>query len=299
MKKSLAAKRKLEKLFSVSRTLAPPEHFDYYSSGIGFGDLFVPDKIHVWHLRGIPPENAVRQHCRYVLKIVLEGENISVLNKHSLKLRAGQAILIFPYQNHSNMPADTGGAVPEFLLVNFLPASVCPAALETLKNRIIDLSDKDVELLLDLVDSVKGTEKVNEQDTGSILAWLLHRFQLRLQKAAPMPSGAASLPRRIDDFIRSNFNRKLTLRTICEHFKISRTTLQRIFAAEAEQRSPGAQIRFLKLQQSLEWIMHSENSIKEIALFCGYADQFTYSRAFKKKFLISPSALRKMKKNNP
>lgn len=293
MKKNLITKRKLTRLCAACGTLCTPEHLDYYSTGIGSSSLFIPDKIHIWHVQGDLAETPVKQHSRYVLKIVLAGENISVLDRHSLKLKTGQALLIFPYQSHSNIRVENSSRTPEFLLVNFLPGSVCSTTLDILKNHVIDLTDKDAELLLDLLESGKCSPKLDHHDTGIILAWLLHRFQHHLQIDGKTSSGAETLEKKIDEYIRCKFNQKLTLQMICEHFNISRSTLQRIFALKSTKRSPGAQIRFLKLQQSLEWIMHSENSIKEIALFCGYADQFTFSRAFKKMFHKSPSTVRK------
>lgn len=296
MKKSSVNGRALEKLRKAALALHIPEHFDYYSSGIKSSHFFIPDNIHLWHLTGDLHENTPKQHSRYVLKIVLAGSNISVLDEHVLKLDAGKALLIFPHQRHWNQLPAVRTTTPEFLLVNFLAHPFSGAPPELLKNRIIELSPGDISIIMQLLESEQASENLDHRDTGMILAWLLHRFQQRFQEATGTNPDDGSLQKRIDDFILCNFKKRLTLQMICDHFNISRTTLQRIFATGSTRRTPGKQIRKLKLLESLELVMHSENSIKEIALQSGYSDQFSFSRAFKKMFGLSPLYLRETKK---
>lgn len=281
----------ISKLKKAADFLHVPASFDYYSSGIRSNGVFMPDNIHIWVRTGDLGSEPMKQHCRYVLKIVLAGSNVSLLDEHSLKLNAGQALVIFPHQLHCNMVNGKDEETPEMLLLNFLENPQYSSSLESLKNRVITLTGKDIEILMQMLESVKEHNGLDHGDTGILLAWLLNRFCRRMRSSTG--SGSKPIEEQIDDFIRSNFKHRLTLKMICDNFKISRTTLQRIFAAKVQKRTPGAQIRFLKLQQSLEWVMHSENSIKEIALFCGYSDQFTFSRAFKKMFNRSPMQLRK------
>lgn len=297
MKKNSGKNRSLEKLRKASSALRTPEKFDYYSSGIESSRIFIPDNIHIWHHDGNLQESSPKQHSRYVLKILLSGSNISVLDEHVLKLNAGQALLIFPHQRHSNQQVTESSGVPEFLLINFLAHPSTQNSPVLLKNRVIELSAGDLAVILQLLESEQKTEKLDHGDTGMLLAWLLHRFQLRFQEASGTSSGGESIKKRMDDFIRRNFKKRLTLQMLCKQFNISRTTLQRIFAADTPRNTPGQQIRRLKLQESLEWVIHSENSIKEIALSCGYSDQFSFSRAFKKMFGQSPRNLRESQKS--
>ena len=296
MKKNSVKGRALEKLRKATLNLRIPEKFDYYSSGIESSSFFIPDNIHIWHHRGNLQGNTPKQHSRYVLKIVLSGNNISVLDEHVLKLNAGQAVLIFPHQRHWNQQPAVTSTPPEFLLVNFLAHPFSGTSPELLKNRLIELSAGDIAVIMQLLESEQESEKMDHRDTGMLLAWLLHRFRQRFQDETGANPSDGSVQKRIDDFIRCNFKKHLTLQMICDKFNISRTTLQRIFAAGSSRRTPGKQIRQLKLLQSLEWVMHSENSIKEIALLSGYSDQFSFSRAFKKMFGLSPLHLRETKK---
>ncbi len=49
----------------------------------------------------------------------------------------------------------------------------------------------------------------------------------------------------------------------------------------------------LLLERSIRFLMHSDDSITDIAFNCGYSNQSSFNKAFKKQFSFSPSQVRK------
>jgi len=53
--------------------------------------------------------------------------------------------------------------------------------------------------------------------------------------------------------------------------------------------TPGNYITQLKMNKARDYLYQEKYSIKEIANLLGYSDQYTFSKAFKKYFNVSPS----------
>ena len=82
----------------------------------------------------------------------------------------------------------------------------------------------------------------------------------------------------------------LTL-SLAKHFKISREHLSRIFCAETGMPLHEYVIRF-RLRLAIDLLRHSQLSLKEISLRCGWKDYSSFYRIFFKRFKRSPQAFR-------
>jgi AraC-like DNA-binding protein len=97
----------------------------------------------------------------------------------------------------------------------------------------------------------------------------------------------------ICNYIRKNFTRRISVKTIADEFNLTPYTIRRMFHKYYSDITPGDLIKKLRIQYALEIILRSSDSIANIAEQCGFSDQFIFSRAFKKAVGASPQAYRK------
>ncbi len=271
---------------------------DYYSEGANAVCAFFPTNLHVWRPKTDLRVPVIRKHQRFALHLTLSGQQGLCVDGRNFQIPAGKGILIFPFQSHTNVPLAEGEEPYERMLVNFHERPEHAGSLLPLRNRVIDIRADDFTLLEQICLGYKELENRSYSDAVCALIWFCIRQVERVrQLEANVLHEDESLFRRIHDYILKNLDRPLTLQTIESKFNISNSTLRRIFQRnQSLSTSPGRLIQILKLNRSLDWVQCLANPIAEIAEWCGYSDQFAFSRAFKKRFGLSPLQMRRHKK---
>ena len=274
----------------------PESSWDYYSHTMELSGFFQPDNIFIWKKGIADYTDGVKQHHRYVIKYLLSGKSSCYLDDHNLTLNAGEFFIIFPYQRHNELPPSANENW-EILYINFMESAGSEFSILPLKNRVFTPDETEQELIKKLCTGCISKEDTGKTDARMALAWLIARLMSKAENKVFSAPKHTNLADEITEYISRNLDKKLTIPHLCSKFNISATTLRRIFAAQPDNSgkytSPGAFIRHLKLLRSAEWLLSGKNTLKEIAAFCGYSDQFAFSRAFKKINGISPSKLRK------
>ena len=268
--------------------------FDYYTSGAGIAGYFIPDRIHAWFAVHNLATDGIKQHHRFVLAVQLSGCNTTKLDGLALTIKPGMARLVFPFQKHETvMDPSYGDSV--MLCVNFVEHASSSFSLLPLKNQVFPLDNTDLDLLIRVYKGCNNLDNWKPEDACCALTWLLNRLYRRMSK---VQDSSGSLYQRICRYIENNLDHTIALQDILKEFHISMTTLRRIFAKEYPGHAhftPARMIRRLKLNRSLEWILNTDSSIKEIAELCGYTDQFSFCRAFKQCYSMSPMQFRKQR----
>ena len=95
----------------------------------------------------------------------------------------------------------------------------------------------------------------------------------------------------IQAFLKSGFDEKITVQTLCERFKISQSHLFYLFSRYVGV-SPMEYLISLRMEQAMGLIRSTSLSIGEIAAAVGYADPQYFSRQFKKRTGKSPTEVR-------
>ncbi|MFW5829622.1 MAG: helix-turn-helix transcriptional regulator [Planctomycetota bacterium] len=80
-------------------------------------------------------------------------------------------------------------------------------------------------------------------------------------------------------------------RDIAEACSINRTYLARLFRTHAHD-SPYAYLQRLKMNHAAHCLLTTDDTLQVIATALGYADAFSFSKAFRRQFGISPSVYR-------
>jgi LacI family transcriptional regulator len=93
-------------------------------------------------------------------------------------------------------------------------------------------------------------------------------------------------------FIRSNFALEIGVNDVLEVVPISRRSLERLFH-EKLARSPGSEIRRLRIELAKRLLAETNRSMLEIGIECGYAQYRNFATAFRREVGITPSEYRR------
>jgi transcriptional regulator GlxA family with amidase domain len=97
--------------------------------------------------------------------------------------------------------------------------------------------------------------------------------------------------RRCMTLMRENLAFPLPAEDLCQRLSISRRRLERLFRRETGL-SPSEAYMALRLEAAREQLFYSGNSIGHIAEACGFVSNAHFSRAFRRRFGSSPTAMR-------
>jgi len=109
---------------------------------------------------------------------------------------------------------------------------------------------------------------------------------------------SAPLFKDIKKFIELQLDSTLNTEVICKHFRLSRSTLYRLFESVGGIRR---YIRERRLKGSLEALITAPHNTRLIDIACqyGFRSEAHFSRTFRLKYGISPSTLRALNKQKP
>ena len=93
------------------------------------------------------------------------------------------------------------------------------------------------------------------------------------------------------DYINSNYMHSISVSDIAERIGISRTYLNRLFKLEYNMPAQEFLMDF-RMRKAEFFLLNTSRPVKEIARDTGYQDQLVFSKAFKKRFDLSPKQYR-------
>jgi AraC family transcriptional regulator len=97
--------------------------------------------------------------------------------------------------------------------------------------------------------------------------------------------------KRIDDFMRENLNSPISLSEIAEEAGVSRFHLIRVFK-RTHGETPFKRLTRLRMEEAQRRLLHSRESVTEIALTCGYGNPTHFASAFRRFAGVSPTSYR-------
>ena len=93
------------------------------------------------------------------------------------------------------------------------------------------------------------------------------------------------------DYIKQNFDRKITLDDIAVYVSLSRSYLSKLFKDETGY-SLFSYINHIRIEKSKELLLDDTISLVDVAGLCGFEDQSYFTKVFKKETGISPKRFR-------
>ena len=252
------------------------------------------------------------QHDFWELVYVDSGEISVIAENNGYLLRQGE--LIFHKPNEFHALASTPKEPHNVIVMTFETGS---PAINFFRNKIFTLNSKQRKILSLLLEEVKrafssgfvANQNVLLQpvsDTGAFqlvaasLEYLLIEL-LRDNSINKRNRQESHIARKnvenvlvdsIKTYLKENLYRNLSLSDICEHYNMSKSYICQIFHSE----SGGGLIDYyidLKIQEAKYLIRKGEMNFTQISEKLGYASIHHFSRSFKSKVGMSPSAYEK------
>ena len=93
-------------------------------------------------------------------------------------------------------------------------------------------------------------------------------------------------------YIRNQYFTPIKVSDIADHVGINRSYLYTLFVKETGM-TPNEYLTSFRLTRAAEVLTITDYSIEQIALSCGYQDSVVFSKAFKRKYNVSPNQYRK------
>lgn len=228
----------------------------------------------------------------YQLLYITEGEGIFETKKKSYQVKAGNVILLFPFEWHRYRPSKETGWTENYVGFN---GSIAQNILSFFSveepvhyigfNEAIFQSYK-------MISQLATAERIGFQQaiSGQILFLLGKTRQITLNKSF----ADSHLEKTINQsriYMRANLSKQINLEELAESMNISYSLFRSCFKKYTGI-SPGQYLLQLKLQLAKNLLSNSIFSIKEISFKSGFESPYYFSKIFKKHVGISPSEFR-------
>ncbi len=255
-------------------------------------NVILPDNIVCFQRRSAVDLNKPRRgralHHRFVLICALRTAVTVCVDDQNIRLNAGQGLLVFPFQFHHYTEPQRENL--SWFFVTFELAEVEPLA--GLRYRPFELTPPLQALAAELVAAYE-TERTADLSV-LLLALLLAR--LRRLKPAVAAAGAAGnspvpgLMLRVNQLAQRSGDHP-SLKDIARTLGISPSHLRARFRASCGV-SIGRHLRRLRLEQACGLLRLGPQRVSEVAEHCGFTSIYSFSRAFRLAYGVSPLAYR-------
>lgn len=129
------------------------------------------------------------------------------------------------------------------------------------------------------------------QDTYGVLISLLRSEQKKY-----LPSDKTALLTPALDHIAKHYTERITNAELSSLTGVSDTYFRKLFT-EAMGESPISYVNSLRIKKAKEMLLFDSSTVSDVAKSLGYPSIYDFSRAFKRRVGISPSAFREKEKN--
>jgi len=253
--------------------------------------LVLPDNIVCFQRRTAADLNKPRRgralHHRFVLICALRTTVTVCVDDRSIRLKSGEALLVFPFQFHHYAEARQRDL--SWLFVTFELAG--PEALAALRYQPLRLTPPLLALVAELVAAYEAERTADL--SVLLLALVLERLR-RLRPVAPEAEAQAApqpgLMLRVNQLAQRP-GESLGLGEIARSLGISPSHLRARFRASCGV-SIGRHLRQLRLEQACGLLRLGPQRVSEIAEQCGFSSIYSFSRAFRSAYGVSPLAYR-------
>lgn len=158
------------------------------------------------------------------------------------------------------------------------------------EENILKKSEMYFETVAQLNNAVKGIPVIKQDELDSYvnILQLIAEYMTQTNRMAPKAKDLATGTRK---YINNNFDKKLTVELMCDIFGCSRTTLMNTFK-DRYGVTIGEYINSCRLEKAEQMLLNTNESIKNIAVECGFSDQNYFSKVFIRRFACTPTRFR-------
>jgi AraC-like DNA-binding protein len=274
----------LDKLIALLPSPLRPLH------GKRAAPLLLPDNIICFRRRSATdlnrPQRGRALHHRFVLILALETAVTVCVDDRAIRLNAGEGLLVFPFQFHDYI--DPAREELSWLFVTF--ELIDAEGLQPLRYRPFVITPTIRQLVVELVEAYLTPR---EADLTTLLLTLLLS---RARQAEPthrrrhVPQGAPGLIMQVNQLAQRK-GEPLSMKEMARSLGISASHLRARFRASCGV-SLGRHLRRLRLEKACGLLRLSPSRVTEISEQCGFTSIYSFSRAFRAAYGVSPMAYR-------
>ena len=215
----------------------------------------------------------------YLLHYVFSGKGRYQAGGRTYSVEKGQMFIIHP---HDIVHYDADEQDPwHYSWIGFQADLEPPGALE---DYVLDLPQAE-SLFRAMKDCDKGP-----MDTEYYLCSKIYELLAILGRTQPVPkSKTAEHMLQAKNYIDTNYIAQITVEQIADQLNINRCYFSTAFKKHIG-KSPQQYLMDLRLQKAAELMLSHDYTVSAAALSVGYTDIFNFSKMFKRKYGMSPTA---------
>jgi len=269
---------------------------EYYLFGIGPGEGILPGNILTFS-RTSPAQLArsasyIDQHHRCMLLTAIEGQGVTCLDAEPVRLAAGEAVLVFPFQFHSY-----SGLQGEPFCWNFITFEMAAAGLEALESLRFSprrLGPVEWSLLYETLLCLQRRD--NTTLLPLHLGLLLRRLSAIEANSVSKPlhrgkNEAVTLLAQVNRHALPRLHKPLSIAELGRAIGLSESHLRARFR-EMTGDSLGNHLRTLRIRKACNLLRTTSLSIAVVAEQCGFESVYSFSRSFRAARGVSPRGYR-------
>ena len=226
-------------------------------------------------------------HRFFVLKFHLDNYSKGYVESNFYTFKPKTGMLIFPYQLHHLTETASGGQLR--LLINFTLSPEHEKIIRNLKNKVFEISADDCRMMQEII---RGA---GNGATFLRARCMIGEFLLKLLNENYVTADYCEYAENIHPifhYLSEHYSEQISVKTIAERFHCSESGLRKMFHRETG-RTPGAFLHELRLNLAAKLLRKTNDNIDSIVKKCGFSNRVVFSRAFKKRFHLSPVRFRK------
>lgn len=256
--------------------------------------------------------HAGREHCKpshicsgprdeYIIHFIFSGKGFySTKNGSVQTLSAGQMFLIYPGETITYGSDSIDPWHYAWIGFNGIRADAILRKCGFSSRKLILPSPLQPEIIMDCIDNILDCKTLTYANDLRREAWMLMLFSRlidnheKLNHKNQQESNSYSARVYVElaiEHIKAYYKDGINVSDIAEHLGISRAYLNHAFQKELGLSIQKFLIDF-RMHKAASLLISTADTIKEISLAIGYDDQLTFSKAFKKKFEMSPKNYR-------
>lgn len=239
-----------------------------------------------------------RPHHRWVLLICFETAGSINVDGQAFHIRPGEAFLVKPYQFHFYLEIATEQLAWLFLTFE----SSDPHPFESFSNIPIALAPSHLEHCLQIACTYNeraSADRVALDSLSFAVVSLLNQIRMhRLGQSKDLvlrPAYTRTGYELVDQIIRlleKDLSGNMSIVRIADALSLSESHLRKRFK-RLTGLTLGSYLVHYKLNRAIKLLVHTDESLTQISLNCGYESLAAFSRSFKNNLGVSPSTYRK------
>lgn len=243
-------------------------------------------------------DTPVHWHDFYEIEIFLRGSGTTVINSKTYPFHAGSIFFITPGDFHSYSLNEFSTALNLSFIPNAIEYSGILEKLYPISYIALDVEKvrlgRITNYVLQLAEEIETEQFFSKKYISYLMSCILIELQRENinNKMIDSSDSSSSSIRKAIYYVRTHFKEDISLESVAKFVDMPYSTLSKHFAKYVGM--PFKEyLNNIRLEYSLNLIKHSNETITDIAYYCGFNSLSYFQRVFTKKYSMTPLAYRK------